>query len=140
MPVRIGAVPVCLICNNTVAVVKCCNLNRRYETMHKDFHKKWSFGSAACKDKLYAYLLSYKNSTTPSSNYEWARQINRSSIVCVLDVKNKHQKSFSDSETVRKCLLEVATALFEEKKNVINAVQKYSFISKKQYKENRNVG
>lgn len=36
---------------------------------------------------------------------------------------NKHQKPFSDSEIVKECMLKVVTALFEEKKDVVAAIQ-----------------
>nr|XP_022911991.1 general transcription factor II-I repeat domain-containing protein 2-like [Onthophagus taurus] len=36
---------------------------------------------------------------------------------------NKHQKPFSDSEIMKECMLEVASALFGEKKDVVAAIQ-----------------
>lgn len=36
---------------------------------------------------------------------------------------NKQQKPFLDSEIVKECMLEVAIALFEEKKDIINAIR-----------------
>lgn len=56
LPERARAVPVCLMCNSKVAVVKCVNLKRHNETMHKDFEKKFPLGNAARKDKLHTCL------------------------------------------------------------------------------------
>ncbi|XP_047111750.1 SCAN domain-containing protein 3-like [Schistocerca piceifrons] len=36
---------------------------------------------------------------------------------------SKHQKTFSDSEIMKECMLEVASALFEGKKDVFTAIQ-----------------
>lgn len=58
MPVKTGAIIVCLTCNNVVSVEKYGYLKRYYETINKNLHKKFPFDSAARKNKLYAYLLS----------------------------------------------------------------------------------
>lgn len=123
LPVRAGAVPVCLICNSTVAVVKCANLKRHYDTIHKDFEKKFPLDSAARKDKLQAYLLSYKNSTTMLVKSMSGQEKSIEAALRVCWTLNKHQKPFTDSEIVKECMLEVATALFEDKKDIINAIQ-----------------
>ncbi|XP_060845950.1 general transcription factor II-I repeat domain-containing protein 2-like [Rhopalosiphum padi] len=123
LPVRAGAVPVCLICNSTVAVVKCANLKRHYDTIHKDFEKKFPLDSAARKDKLQAYLLSYKNSTTMLVKSMSGQEKSIEAALRVCWTLNKHQKPFTDSEIVKECILEVATALFEDKKDIINAIQ-----------------
>jgi hypothetical protein len=39
---------------------------------------------------------------------------------------NKHENPFSDSEIVKECMLKRAIALFEEKKDIINAIQSIS--------------
>lgn len=105
LPVRAGAVPVCLICNSTVAVVKCANLKRHYDTIHKDFEKKFPLDSAARKDKLQAYLLSYKNITTMllRSMNEQEKSVEAALRVCW--TLNKHEKPFTDSEIVKECML-----------------------------------
>lgn len=60
LPDRPNAVPVCLICNKTVAIVKSANLKRHYETTHQQFHKNFPLGSEARKEKLQTSLSSYK--------------------------------------------------------------------------------
>lgn len=109
LPIRAGDVPVCLICNSTVAVVKCANLKRYYDRMHKYFEKKFSLDSAARKDKLQAYLLSYKNSTTMLVQSMIGQEKSVEAALRVCWTSNKHQKPFKDSEIVKDCMLEVAT-------------------------------
>lgn len=105
----------------TVAVVKCANLKRHYEIMHKDFDKKFPVGSAAHKDKLHMCLSSYKNSTAILVQSISGQEKSVEAALCVCWTLNK--KPFSDSEIVKECMLEVATALFEERKDIINAIQ-----------------
>ncbi|XP_025416189.1 general transcription factor II-I repeat domain-containing protein 2-like [Sipha flava] len=101
LPERVGAIPVCLNCNSTVAIIKSGNLKRHYETTHKDFHTTFPPASEVRKNKLHASEAALR--------------------VCW--VLNKHQKPFSDSEIVKECMLEVATALFQENKKIVTSIQ-----------------
>lgn len=123
LPDRPGAVPVCLICNKTVALVKSANLKRHYETTHQQFHKNFPLGSEARQEKLQAYLASYKKSTALLVRSMSEQEKSAEAALRVCWTLNKHQKPFSDSEIVKKCMLEVAAALFEEKKDVVAAIQ-----------------
>lgn len=123
LPDRPKAVPVCLICNKTVAIVKSANLKRHYETVHQQFHKNFPLGSEARKEKLQAYLTSYKKSTALLVRCMSEQEKSAEAALRVCWTLNKHQKPFSDSEMVKECMLEVATALFEEKKDVVAAIQ-----------------
>lgn len=123
LPERPQAVPVCLICNKTVAIIKSGNLKRHYETTHQQFHKNFPLGSDVCKEKLQTYLTSYKTSTNLLVRCMSEQEKSTEAALRVCWTLNKHQKPFSDSEIVKECMLEVATALFVEKNDVITAIQ-----------------
>lgn len=123
LPDRPKAVPVCLLCNKTVAIVKSGNLKRHYETTHQQFHKNFPLGSIARKEKLQAYLTSYKKSTALLVRSLSEQEKSTEAALRVCWTLNKHQKPFSDSEIVKECMLEVATALFAEKKDLVAAIQ-----------------
>jgi len=92
--------------------------------MHKDFDKKFPAGSAERKDlSLNTCLSSYKHSTTMLVQSMSGQEKSVEAALRVCWTLNKHQKLFSDSEIVKQCMLEVATALFEERKDIINAIQ-----------------
>jgi len=122
LPERVGAIPVCLICNSTVAIIKSGNLKQHYETTHKDFHTKFPPGSEVRKKKLHACMLSYKNSTTTLIRCMSEQEKSTEAALRVW-VLNKHQKPFSDPELVKECMLEVATALFQENKKIDTSIQ-----------------
>lgn len=84
--------------------------------MHKDFDKKFPLGSTARKDKIHTCLLSYKNSTTMLVQSMSGQEKSVEAALRVCWALGKHQKPFSDSEIIKECLLEVATALFEGKR------------------------
>ncbi|XP_008181875.1 uncharacterized protein LOC100573710 [Acyrthosiphon pisum] len=123
LPERAGAIPVCLIFNSTVAIIKSGNLKRHYETTHKDFHTKFPPGSEVHKNKLHACMLSYKNSTTSLIRCMSEQEKSTEAALRVCWVLNKHQKPFSDSEIVKECMLEVATVLFQENKKIVTSIQ-----------------
>jgi len=102
LPERFGAIPVCLICNSTVAIIKSGNLKRNYETTHKDFHTKFPKGSEVRKNKLHAYMLSYKkNCTTKLLRCMSEHEKSTEAALRACWVLNKHQKPFSDYEIVK---------------------------------------
>lgn len=138
LPDRPRVVPVCLICNKTVAIVKSANLKRHYETTHQQFHTNFPIGTEARKKQLQSYLTSYKKSTALLVRSMSEQEKSAEAALRVCWTLNKHQKPFSDSEIVKECMMEVATALFEEKKDVVAAIK--SIVIKKQYKKNRNFG
>ncbi|CAK1582797.1 unnamed protein product [Parnassius mnemosyne] len=101
LPDRPQAVPVCLICNKTVAIVKSGNLKRHYETTHQQFHKNFPLGSKARKEKHQAYLSSYKKSTKLLVRCMSEQEKSTEAALRVCWTLNKHQKPFSDSEIVK---------------------------------------
>ncbi|VVC35089.1 Hypothetical protein CINCED_3A018601, partial [Cinara cedri] len=72
-----------------------------YDTTHKDFENKFPLDSAARKDKLQAYLLSYKNSTTMLVKSMSGQEKSIDAALRVCWTLNKHQKPFTDSEIVK---------------------------------------
>ncbi|XP_025192124.1 uncharacterized protein LOC112592320 [Melanaphis sacchari] len=75
------------------------------------------------KNKLHACMLSYKNSTTTLIRCMSEQEKSTEAALRVCWVLNKHQKPFSDSEIVKECMLEVATALFQENKKIVTSIQ-----------------
>lgn len=123
LPDKPGSVPVCLMCNKTVAIIKSSNLKRRYETNHVTSHDTFPPGSLTRKQKLNTLAGSFKSSTAILVRSMNNQEKSTEAALRVSWKLNKHQKPFSDSEIVKECMLEVATALFEEKKDVIDGIK-----------------
>ncbi|XP_047105094.1 uncharacterized protein LOC124765444 [Schistocerca piceifrons] len=85
--------------------------------------QKFPLSSEARKEKL-QNISSYEKSTKflVCCMSEKEKKMGRSSVTCCWTL-SKHQKPFSDSEIMKECMLEVASALFEEKKDVVAAIQ-----------------
>nr|XP_023030284.1 EPM2A-interacting protein 1-like [Leptinotarsa decemlineata] len=116
LPDRPQAIPVSLICNKTVAIVKSGDLKRHYETTHQQFLKNCPLGSQARKEKIQTYLSSYEKSTKLLVRCMSVQENTTEAALRVCWTLNKHQKPFSDSEIMKECMLAVVTSLFEEKK------------------------
>ena len=117
--------PVCLLCNESVAVVKQLNLKRHFETKHATFNTQYSIGSQIRKDKIKSLQATLVRSqlilTTSMTKQEKAMEA--SLRVCWLMAKNK--RPFTDAELIKDCVLEVVDALCDDKdkSNIISAVK-----------------
>lgn len=62
LPNRVLALPVCLICQQIVAIIKSSNMKRHYETIYKSFREKYQVGSNLCNSKIrvYIYLIQHQ--------------------------------------------------------------------------------
>jgi hypothetical protein len=123
MPNRVGAVPVCLICTQTVAIVKSSNIKRHYETKHKSFEEKYPVGSNVRKTKIQSLLSNYKSSTQMMNRAMTEQEKCSEASLRISWTLAKHMKPFSDADIVKECMLEVGNALFENKKDLVDALR-----------------
>ena len=104
---------VCVICNETVAVLKGYNLCRRYQSKHQSNCSRLEGKVRAEKlAKLQHQIIAQRSLFTESSNED--ESLTKASYK-VAYVLAKCGKPFTDSEIVKDCLLEVAEELFPEK-------------------------
>ena len=103
----------CLICNETVGLVKSGNVKRHYETKHAHFEQNYPQNSEVRARKIQQLHSSYQ--ATRSVIVRSATQQERATEASfrVAWVLGKHKKPFSDSEIVKECMNEIASALFE---------------------------
>ena len=112
LPDRVGAVPICLICHQTVSLIKSANIKRHYETKHKAFIEKYELGSNLRKSKIESLSCSYSTSTTSINNAISERVKCTEASMRVSWILAKHMKPFSDVDIIRKCLIEAGNVLF----------------------------
>uniref|UniRef100_A0A8P4GNU0 SPIN-DOC-like zinc-finger domain-containing protein n=1 Tax=Dicentrarchus labrax TaxID=13489 RepID=A0A8P4GNU0_DICLA len=123
--IAVDANPVCLICNECLAVCK-YNLRRHFKTTHANFYATFPRGSAARRQKITGLTSCYEQrhhilfractdqerATTASLRVEW--------------ILGKKKKPFTDSETVKECMLasieEVVTD-DKSRKNIIDWIK-----------------
>lgn len=119
LPDTANAIPVCLICNKTVAIIKSSNLKRHYDTNHGTFDKTFPLGSSTRQQHVNKLAASYQGSKSVMVRSMTNQEKSTEASLRVAWILNKHQKPFSDSEIAKEIMVEVATALFEDKKDVV---------------------
>jgi len=60
--------PLCLMCSETIALVKSSNMKRHYETKHSGFEKKYQQGTEERKYKINQLKSQYERSTIVLAN------------------------------------------------------------------------
>ena len=107
--------PMCLICTETVAIIKSGNVKRHDESKHSYFERQYPQNTEVRTAKLTKLKSSYQatNSLFVRS-MSMQERVNEASLR-VAWVLGKHKKPFSDSEVVKECMTEVTEALLEGK-------------------------
>ena len=106
--------PLCLICNESVALVKSSNLKRHYETKHSKFEGMYQQKTEERKNKIDRLKSQYERSTTILIN---SMTIQEKATECSLRIAwilGKHKKPFIDAEIVKECMLETVETLFDD--------------------------
>ncbi|XP_073702034.1 SCAN domain-containing protein 3-like [Garra rufa] len=107
--------PFCLICNETVGVVKSGNVKRHYETKHGHFERQYPQNTEVRTAKLRQLKSSYESSNKLLVRAVTQQERATEASFRVAWVLGKNKKPFTDAEIVKECLVEVADALFEGK-------------------------
>lgn len=124
LPSRAGAKPMCLICNQTVALIKSSNIKRHYDTKHKSFAENFPLRSDLRKSKIASLLSSYSSSTQIINRSMTDQEKCGEASLRISWTLAKHMKPFTDAEVVKECFLEAGSALFESKKDVIEMIRR----------------
>ncbi|XP_069767039.1 general transcription factor II-I repeat domain-containing protein 2-like isoform X2 [Narcine bancroftii] len=111
--------PVCLICNESVAVNKEFNIKRHYETKHAKFKE---LSGQARVDEVWRLKesLEKQSSFFTKKNVEMKRNIHASYAVSKLIAEK--MKPFTDGDFVKECLMAVVDIVCPENKSLFSAV------------------
>ena len=109
--------PVCLICSETVALVKSSNVKRHYETKHKEFDINYPLKSEVRAQKIKDLKAQYARSTNMLTYSFTAQQRANECSFRVAWILGQNKKAFTDAEVVKECMSAVAETLLEGKQN-----------------------
>ncbi|KAL3832593.1 hypothetical protein ACJMK2_024225 [Sinanodonta woodiana] len=114
--------PVCLICNESVAIMKVYNLRCHYETRHNDDFGK--FEGRMREDKL----ASLKRNLAASPAKHFLKIVSRQTDAAmkasyeVAFAIAKQGKPFTDGEFVKSCMMKVVEHICSEKKELFGTI------------------
>ena len=107
--------PLCLICSETVAIIKTGNVKRHYETKYKSFGERYPLQSELRAQKINNLRAQYDWSTQIITHSFAALQRANECSLKVAWVLGQHKKPFADGEVVKECMSAVADTLLEGK-------------------------
>ena len=107
--------PHCLICSQSVALVKSSNLKRHYESRHGGFEKMYKQGTEERKKKIRLLVSQYEKSTMILANTMTAQEKATECSLRIAWILGKHKKPFTDAEVVKECMIQTAETLFDGK-------------------------
>ncbi|XP_029443929.1 uncharacterized protein LOC115083936 isoform X2 [Rhinatrema bivittatum] len=104
--------PICLICQENIAVLKKYNLYRHFTTKHPNYASNLTCEERAIKaERLAAKLKTQQKSFVPQATVQEA--IAKASYVLAFRIA-KENKPFADGEFLKRCLVDVARLLCPE--------------------------
>uniref|UniRef100_A0A9J8BA81 C2H2-type domain-containing protein n=1 Tax=Cyprinus carpio carpio TaxID=630221 RepID=A0A9J8BA81_CYPCA len=116
LPPHPNAKPMCLICNECVAVFKDYNVRRHHSEKHQTFRTNFPEGSQERVAKVQSLIASYKrSSTTMVRSFTAQLELPQHHFVFP-GYWQKKKRPFTDSETVKDCMLAVVDEVINDDK------------------------
>ena len=105
--------PLCLICCETVALIKSGNVKRHYETKHGSFEERYPPKSAVRASKMIELKAQYDRSTRVLTHTFTGQQRANECSLKIAWILAQHKKAFSDGTVVKECLNAAAETLLD---------------------------
>ncbi|XP_061597630.1 protein FAM200A-like [Cololabis saira] len=115
LPEFINAKPVCLICNEVVAVCKEYNIRRHHDTKHGTFKVAYPLQTGTRRHKLEALTASYAHSSKILVRGLTAQQKVTSASLKAAWVLARHNRPFTDAEIFKEVMVAVLEELATDK-------------------------
>ena len=118
---------ICLICKEAVSVKKEYNVKRHHETKHASFVKEFPLKSARRAEKIQKLIAGYDGSRLMMTNTFSHQERATEASLRVSYILAKKKRPFTDSDTMKECMIEVLKAVLPDEKvksTVVSAVQK----------------
>lgn len=118
--------PVCLICNECLSVCKEYNLRRHFKTTHANFNDTFPPDSTARRQKILVLTSCYEQRRRTLFRACTEQERATSASLRVAWILGKKKKPFTDSETVKECMLaSVEEVVTDEKmrRSIIDSIR-----------------
>lgn len=110
----------CLICQQTIAVVKEYNIRRHYETMHKD--KYSAYAGKLRENKVMQLKSAFRKQRSLFTNIIQANEDTVRTSFVISEMIAKSSKPFTEGLFIKKCLLEASGILCPDKKKLFEGI------------------
>ncbi|UYV82063.1 EPM2AIP1 [Cordylochernes scorpioides] len=110
----------CLICNESIAVLKEYNMKRHYETKHSQNYSKYT--GIVRTEKIKALKRGLKSQQSLFTKFKTEQEAaTRASFRVALEIA-KRGKPFTDGEMIKECIIAVVEEMCPEKVNLLKTV------------------
>lgn len=116
LPPSPNAKPMCLLCNECVAVLKDYNVRRHHIEKHAAFRTNFPEGSPERAAKIQSLTASYNRSCTTMKRTCTAQERATAASLRVSWILAKKKRPFTESETVKDCMLAVVDEVLTDDK------------------------
>lgn len=118
------AKPQCLICHDTVAVIKKTNIQRHYNAKHREkFDQMFPPGSQARKEKVESLRMAIMSETAMLQNFTSLEKRATEASLRVSKLLAEAMAPYSHADLVKSCMLEIAKTVFPDKKDIVDKLQ-----------------
>ncbi|KAJ8363603.1 hypothetical protein SKAU_G00124340 [Synaphobranchus kaupii] len=124
--IDVSGKPVCLICNECLSVCKEYNLRRHFKTTHANFDATFPPDSTARRQKILGLTSCYEQRRRTLFRVCTEQERATSASLRVAWILAKKKKPFTDSETVKECMLaSVGEVVTDEKtrRSIIDSIK-----------------
>ena len=116
----------CLLCSESIAVMKEYNVKRHYKSNHGSFSNSFPEGSDEWRRKVNGLLASFQQGQCALSRYCTEQERAMIASLRVAWTLTRQNRPFTKSETVKDCMLAVIDEMIDEKvkESVISSIKK----------------
>ena len=114
LPAVSSTKPVCLICSESVVVVKSSNLKRHYEIKHRHFKDSYPQKSEVMTRRINELKAQYEQSARVLSHFLSAQRTYECSLR-IQWILGQHKNPFTDGSIVKECMNAVSETLLDGK-------------------------
>ena len=116
--------PQCLICKDTVAVIKKNNIMRHFDAKHSErFNRAFPSGSQARVDEVESLKAALVSEQAVMVRFASLQKRGTEASLRVSKIIAKAMVPYSHADIVKECMIEATSALFPDKPDIINKVK-----------------
>ncbi|KAA0724133.1 hypothetical protein E1301_Tti022208 [Triplophysa tibetana] len=118
--------PVCLLCNESVAVAKEYNVKRHFTTKHSSFSAQYQEGSVERQRRIDRLVTSFEQSQRAIGEFCTEQERAFIASLRVAWILTRKKRPFTESETIKDCMLAVVDEMIVDQKMKDHLTENFS--------------
>lgn len=119
-----GDKPLCLICKDTVAVIKKSNIKRHFEAKHSEnFNRRFPYGSDSRAEKIESLKAELHEQRNIMQRFTSIQRRTTEASLHVSNIIAKSMVPYSHADVVKECMTEAAAIMFPDKPDIVDKMR-----------------